>query len=173
MNRQILVLLPAVAISIIGCESPPKERVTSVTTSTTTTTTKPMNTVDLSVNPTTGTATFVIPAHTVYTIEWRINSGWYQRIIVTSSSAGILEKHSAEPFIKTLMWRHQHRTRDIPETVTVLMEHRDDSGNWFPSTIQTSELPTDGTAKFAVESQDHPEGSGASGWDASRVVFEW
>ncbi len=171
MNRLFLLLLPAVAIYFVGCETPPRERVTSVTTSTTTTT-RPMDAADLSVNPSTGTATFVIPAHAIYTIEWRINSGWYQRIIVTSSSAGIVEKHSAEPFIKTLMWRHQHRTRDIPETVTVLMEHRDDSGKWFPSTIQTSKLPSDGAARFAVESEDHPEGPGAV-WDASRVVFEW
>jgi hypothetical protein len=172
MNRWSLFLLSAIAINLVGCQTPPKATVTTVTTTSTITTT-PMAAVSLSVNPTAGTASFVIPPNTTYTIKWRINSGWHQRIIITSSSAGIVEKHTAEPFIKALMWHHQHRTRAVPETLTVLMEHKDDAGNWFPSAIQTTELPTSDTARFAIDSEDHPDGHGAAGWDASQLIFEW
>jgi hypothetical protein len=173
MNKLLGILLPSLAIGVLSCQTAPTGKVTTVTKTSTTTVNKQMPISTLSLNPTDGTATFVIPANTTYTIEWHINSDWYQRIAITSSAAGVLEKHDAEPYIKTLMWRHQYKTGDVPETLTVLMHHRDDSKNWFPSALRTKELPTDDTVRFAVNAEDHPKSPSPLNWDDSQLVFEW
>jgi hypothetical protein len=174
MNKQFVVLLSSLAIGLLGCQTAPREKVTTVTrTSTTTTVTKPTTNGVVSLNQTDGTATFVVPADTTYTIEWYVNSDWYQRIAVTSSIAGVLEKHDTEPYVKTLMWRRQYKTGSVPETLTVLMHHRDDSKNWFPSSLQTKDLPTGDTVRFSVNAEDHPKNPGPLNWDDSQLVFEW
>jgi hypothetical protein len=173
MNKLFAVLLSSLAISLLGCQTTPREKVTTVTRTSTTTVTKPMTGGAVSLNPTDGTATFVIPADTTYTIEWYINSDWYQRIAITSSIAGVLEKHDTEPYVKTLMWRHQYKTGAVPETLTILMHHRDDSKNWFPSALQTKDLPTDDTVRFSVNAEDHPKSPGPLNRDDSQLVFEW
>ena len=148
MKRLLILLVSAVAVSFMGCETAPKEKVTTVTTSSTTTTTvKPMAAGALSIDPTAGSVIFEIPAHTVYTVEWHVNSGWNQRIRIISSVAGVVEKQAREPFIKSMIWRHQHKTRGVPETITVYMEHKDDTGNWFPSALRTRDLPTNDPGK--------------------------
>jgi hypothetical protein len=173
MNKPLVALLSSLAIGLVGCQTAPTEKVTTVTRTSTTTINRPMAVSGLSINPTDGTAIFSIPANTTYTIEWYINSDWYQRIVVTSSVAGELEKHDAEPFIKTLMWRHQHKTGAVPETITVLMHHRDESKNWYPSALQTKDLPTDDTVRFSINAEDHPKSPGPLNWDDSQLVFEW
>lgn len=173
MNKFLVTLLSSLAISLLGCQTAPKEKVTTVTRTSTTTVTKPATINGLSINPSDGTATFVIPADTTYTIEWYINSDWHQRIVVMSSVAGVLEKHDAEPFIKTLMWRHQYKTGAVPETMTVLMHHQDDSKNWFPSALQTKDLPTNDTVRFSINAEDHPKSPSPLNWDDSQLVFEW
>jgi hypothetical protein len=174
MKRFLLMLLSAVAIGLLGCETPRKEKETvrTVTTTSTTTSTKPMAFGALAINQTEGTVSFDVPANTIYTVEWHVNSNWSQRILVTSSRTGILEKHTVESSIKAAKWHHQHKTRAFPETITVLMEHKDDAGNWFPSAIQTRDLPTDGAVRFAIDSENHPHG-GTDTWDDSQLIFSW
>jgi hypothetical protein len=170
MKMLFVVLLPVIAMSLVGCrtstpeeDAPPVETVSSVT---------PVASGTVSVDPGAGMATVVVPANTQYTIEWRVSAGLSQRITVTSNIAGVLENQAAEPQANALIWRHPHSTGAVREMLTVLLEHKDDLGNWDPSTIRTRALPTRHKVRFVIDSQDH-QNDPIPVWNNSQLVFGW
>jgi hypothetical protein len=170
MKTLLIVLLPVIAMNLTGCQtSTPEEADVPIETVSPVT---PMAIGTVSVDPGAGIATVVIPANTQYIIDWRISTGWSQRITVTSNIAGVLEKQSGEPQDHALLWRHPHNTGAVPETLTVLFEHKDDLGNWDPSTIRTRALPTRHKVRFVIDSQDH-QNDPEPVWNNSQLVFRW
>ena len=170
MKTLLVVLLPVIAMNFSGCQTAaPEEDTASIETAAPVT---PMAGGIVSVDPGAGLATVVIPANTQYTIDWRISSDWSQRITVTSNVGGELEKQSAEPQANALLWRHPHNTGATPETLTVLFEHKDDLGNWNPSTIRTRALPTRHKVRFVIDSQDH-QNDPKPVWNNSQLVCRW
>jgi hypothetical protein len=169
MKTLLVVLLPVIAMNFTGCQTAaPEEDTASIETVSLT----PMAVGIVSVDPGAGIATVVIPANTPYTIDWHISTGWSQRITVTSNVAGELEKQSAEHQDNASLWRHPHNTGAVPETLTVLFEHKDDLGNWNPSTIRTRALPTRHKVRFVIDSQDH-QNDPKPVWNNSQLVFRW
>jgi hypothetical protein len=170
MKTLLVVLLPVIAMNLTGCQTAtPEEDTASIETVSPVT---PMASGTVSVDPGAGIATVVVPANAQYTIEWRISAGWSQRITVTSNIAGVLEKQSVEPQANALIWRHPHNTGAVPETLTVLFEHKDDLGNWDPSIIRTRALPTRHKVRFVIDSQDH-QNDPKPVWNNSQLVFRW
>jgi hypothetical protein len=170
MKTLLVVLLPVIAMNLSGCQtSTPEEDVASVETVSPVT---PMGTDIVSVDSGAGMATVVVPANTQYTIDWRISAGWGQRITVTSNIAGVLEKQTGEPQANALLWRHPHNTGAVPETLTVLFEHKDDLGNWNPSTVRARALRTRHKIRFVIDSQDH-QNDPEPVWNNSQLVFRW
>ena len=170
MKPLFVVLLPVIAMNLVGCQTstheedaPPVETVSSVT---------PMAGGIVSVDPGAGSATVVVPPNTQYTIEWRISAGLSQRITVTSNIAGVLENQAAEPQANALIWRHPHNTGSAREMLTVLLEHKDALGNWNPSTIRTRALPTRHKVRFVIDSQDD-QNDPRPVWNNSQLVFRW
>jgi hypothetical protein len=170
MKMLFAVLLPVIAMNLVGCQTstpeedaPPVETVSSVT---------PMASGTVSVDPGAGRATVVVPANTQYTIEWRISAGWSQRITVASNVAGVLEKQTAEPQANASIWRHPHNTGPVREMLTVLLEHNDSLGNWNPSTIRTRALPTRHKVRFVIDSQDD-QNDPKPVWNNSQLIFRW
>jgi predicted small secreted protein len=171
MKTLLVVLLPVIAMSLSGCQttSTPEEDVALVDAASPIT---PMAISTVSVDPGAGTATVVVPVNTQYIIEWRMSTGWSQRITVTSNIAGVLEKQVGEPKANALVWRHPHNTGAVPETLTVLFEHKDDLGNWDPSTIRTRALRTTHKVRFVIDAQDH-QNDPKPVWNNSQLVFRW
>src|SRR5580658_7716796 len=170
MKMLFVVLLPVIAVSLVGCrtstpeeDEPPVAAVSSVT---------PVASGTVSVDPGAGTATVVVPANTQYTIEWRVSAGWSQRITVASNIAGVLEKQDAEPQANAVIWRHPHNTGAVREILTVLLEHKDALGNWNPSTIRSRALPTRHKVRFVIDSQDD-QNDPKPVWNNSQLVFRW
>ena len=171
MKTLLVVLLPVIAMNLSGCQttSTPEEDVALVETGSPVT---PMAIGIVSVDPGAGTATVVVPANTQYIMEWHISTGWSQRITVTSNIAGVVEKQVGAPQANALLWRHSHNTGAVPETLTVLFEHKDDLGNWDPSTIRTRALRTRHKVRFVIDSQDH-QNDPKPVWNNSQLVFRW
>ena len=170
MKTLLVVLLPVIAMNLSGCQtSTSEEDVAPVETVSTVT---PMGSGTVSVDPGAGIATVVVPANTQYIIEWRMDAGWSQRITVTSNIAGVLEKQARKSQAHTLLWRHPHNTGAVPETLTVLFEHKDDLGNWNPSTVRARALRTRHKVRFVIDSQDH-QNDPKPVWNNSQLVFRW
>jgi len=170
MKTLFVVLLPVIAMNLVGCQtSTPEEDAPPIVTGSSVT---PVASGTVSVDPEAGIATVVVPANTQYTIEWYISDVSSQRVTVTSNIAGVLEKQAAKSQAHARIWRHPHNTGAVREILTVRFQHNNGLGTWTPSTIRTRALPTRHKVRFVIDSQDN-QNDPKPVWNNSQLVFRW